>query len=109
MGGNSNGVLFWALLFFLILREGDQRFYKDPSPRGRPLPGRTACPLGVVPALLAAVGRPAGHYPGLAWSGTETVFSGLEKVLQIPRQCWDSSFTLRGLLSAALILFSPIC
>jgi hypothetical protein len=41
VGGNSRGA-FLGLLFFLILREGDQRFYKDPILPGRPLPCRTA-------------------------------------------------------------------
>jgi potassium efflux system protein len=41
----------------------------------------------------------------LAWSGTQTVFSGLVKVLRFPVSVGDSSFTLMGLLSAALILF----
>jgi small-conductance mechanosensitive channel len=41
----------------------------------------------------------------LAWSGTQTVFSGLAKVLRFPVSVGDSIFTLMGLISAALILF----
>jgi small-conductance mechanosensitive channel len=104
--GATSVVLFWGLLFFLILREGDQRFYKAataPSADSH----RTAQPIrwavfqlcwllwGVM-LVIALV---------LAWSGTQTVFSGLMIVLRFHVSVGASSFTLMGLLSAALILF----
>ncbi|BBO71868.1 hypothetical protein DSCA_57980 [Desulfosarcina alkanivorans] len=104
--GATATALFWGLLFFLILREGDQRFYKEP-PSSPAVPHRAAQPVrwalfqlfwlmwGIV-LLISLI---------LAWSGTQTVFSGLVKVLRFPVSVGDSSFTLRGLLSAALILF----
>jgi potassium efflux system protein len=104
--GATATVLFWALLLFLILREGDQRFYKE-TPSSPAAPYRAAQPVrwalfqlfwllwGVLLVITLV----------LAWSGTQTVFSGLEKVLRFPVSVGDSSFTLRGLLSAALILF----
>ena len=104
--GATATTLFWGLLFFLILREGDQRFYKEP-PSSPAAPYRAEQPVrwalfqlfwlmwGIL-LLIALI---------LAWSGTQTVFSGLVKVLRFPVSVGDSSFTLRGLLSAALILF----
>ena len=104
--GATAVALFWGLLFFLILREGGQRFYKGPhTPSAAPY--RSAEPIrwagfqlcwllwGIL-LVIAVV---------LAWSGTQTVFSGLAKVLRFPVNVGDSIFTLMGLISAALILF----
>ena len=104
--GATTVALFWGLLFFLILREGGQRFYKGPhTPSAAPY--RAAEPIrwagfqlcwllwGVLLVITLV----------LAWSGTETVFSGLLKVLRFPVSVGASNFTLMGLLSAALILF----
>jgi potassium efflux system protein len=104
--GATTVALFWGLLAFLILREGGQRFYKGPhAPSAAPY--RSAEPIrwavfqlcwllwGIL-LVIAVV---------LAWSGTETVFSGMLNVLRFPVSVGDSIFTLMGLLSAALILF----
>ncbi len=104
--GATTVALFWGLLFFLILREGGQRFYKGThSPSAAPY--RSAQPIrwagfqlcwllwGIL-LIITVV---------LAWSGTQTVFSGLAKVLRFPVSVGDSIFTLMGLISAALILF----
>ncbi len=104
--GATIAALFWGLLFFLILREGGQRFYKGPHTASA-APYRSAEPIrwavfqlcwllwGVLLVITVA----------LAWSGTQTVFTGLAKVLRFPVSVGDSSFTLMGLISAALILF----
>ncbi len=104
--GATITALFWGLLFFLILREGGQRFYKGPhTPSAAPY--RSAEPIrwalfqlcwllwGILLVITVV----------LAWSGTQTVFSGLAKVLRFPVSVGDSIFTLMGLISAALILF----
>ena len=104
--GATTVALFWGLLFFLILREGGQRFYKGPhTPSAAPY--RSAEPIrwAVFQLCWLLWGILLVITVVLAWSGTETVFSGLVKVLRFPVSVGDSSFTLMGLLSAALILF----
>ncbi len=104
--GVSVAALFWGALFFLILREGDQRFYKA-SPLSLTNPHQAAQPIRwaayqlcwLLWCVLVVIAL------ALAWSGTQTVFSGLLKVLRFPVNVGASSFTLMGLLSAALILF----
>jgi potassium efflux system protein len=104
--GATAVALFWGLLFFLILREGDQRFYKSP-PSSPAAPHRAAQPVrwALFQLFWLLWGILLVITMVLAWSGTQTVFSGLVKVLRFPVSVGDSSFTLRGLLSAALILF----
>ena len=104
--GATTAALFWGLLFFLILREGDQRFYKAPhTPSVAPY--RAAQPIRWVVFQLCWLlwGILLVITIVLAWSGTKTVFSGLLIVLRFPVSIGASSFTLMGLLSAALILF----
>ena len=104
--GATTVALFWGLLFFLILREGGQRFYKGPhTPSAAPY--RSAEPIrwAVFQLCWLLWGILMVITVVLAWSGTETVFSGLLKVLRFPVSVGASSFTLMGLLSAALILF----
>jgi potassium-dependent mechanosensitive channel len=103
--GATATALFWGLLFFLILREGDHRFDKS-------LPSSSAAPYRAAPVRWALFqlfwllwGILLVITMVLAWSGTQTVFSGLVKVLSFPVSVGDSSFTLMGLVSAALILF----
>ncbi len=104
--GATAAALFWGLLFFLILREGDQRFYKD-SQSPPTAPYRAAQPVrwALFQLFWLLWGILLVITMVLAWSGTETVFSGLVKVLRFPVSVGDSIFTLMGLLSAALILF----
>ena len=104
--GATTAALFWGLLFFLILREGGQRFYKGlhiPSAA----PYRSAEPIrwAVFQLCWLLWGILLVITVVLAWSGTKTVFSGLAKVLRFPVSVGDSIFTLMGLISAALILF----
>ncbi|WP_372682009.1 mechanosensitive ion channel domain-containing protein [Desulfosarcina sp.] len=104
--GATIAALFWGLLFFLILREGGQRFYKGPhSPSAAPY--RSAEPIrwAVFQLCWLLWGILLVITVVLAWSGTQTVFTGLAKVLRFPVSVGDSSFTLMGLISAALILF----
>ena len=104
--GATTVALFWGLLFFLILREGGQRFYKTPhTPSAAPY--RSAQPIrwAVFQLCWLLWGILLVITVALAWSGTETVFSGMLKVLRFPVGVGASSFTLMGLLSAALILF----
>ena len=104
--GATTAALFWGLLFFLILREGGQRFYKGPhTPSAAPY--RSAEPIrwAVFQLCWLLWGILLVITVVLAWSGTETVFSGLAKVLRFPVSVGDSIFTLMGLISAALILF----
>ncbi len=104
--GATVTALFWGLLFFLVMREGGQRFYKG-------LHGPSAAPYRSAQPIRWAVFQLCWLLWGillvitiaLAWSGAQTVFSGLLKVLRFPVSVGDSSFTLMGLLSAALILF----
>jgi potassium efflux system protein len=104
--GATVTALFWGLLFFLILREGGQRFYKDPNAPST-APFRTAQPVrwAVFQLCWLLWGILLITTIVLAWSGTKTVFSAMINVLQFPVSVGDSSFTLMGLLSAALILF----
>ena len=104
--GVSAVALFWGLLFFLILKEADQRFYKG----GHTSPAtsyQTAQPIrwAFFQLFWLLWGALLIITIFLAWSGTETVFSGLAKVLRFPVSVGDSVFTLMGLISAALILF----
>ena len=104
--GATTAALFWGLLFFLILREGGQRFYKGPhTPSAAPY--RSAEPIrwAVFQLCWLLWGILLVITVILAWSGTQTVFSGLAKVLRFPVSVGDSIFTLMGLISAALILF----
>jgi hypothetical protein len=83
--------------FFPDPTEGDQRFYKE-TPSSPAAPYRAAQPVrwalfqlfwllwGVLLVITLV----------LAWSGTQTVFSGLWKVLRFPVSVGDSSFTLTG-------------
>ena len=89
--------LFWGLLFFLILREGDQRFYKSP-PSSPAAPHRAAQPVrwALFQLFWLLWGILLVITMVLAWSGTQTVFSGLVKVLRFPVSVGDSSFTLRA-------------
>ena len=104
--GATATALFWGLFAFLILREGDQRFHKAPSAPAA-APYRTAQPIrwAVFQLCWLLWGVLFVITMVLAWSGTRTVFSGLEKVLRFPVSVGDSSFTLMGLVSAGLILF----
>ena len=104
--GATTVALFWALLFFLILREGGQRFYKG-SPTSSAAPYRSAQPIRWAGLQLCWLlwGILLIITVVLAWSGTQTVFSGLAKVLRFPVSVGDSIFTLMGFISAALILF----
>lgn len=104
--GATATALFWGLLAFLILREGDQRFHKAPgTPSAAPY--RTAQPIrwAVFQLCWLLWGVLFVITMVLAWSGAQTVFSGLAKALRFPVSVGDSSFTLMGLVSAALILF----
>jgi small-conductance mechanosensitive channel len=104
--GATATALFWGLLAFLILREGDQRFHPAPgTPSAAPY--RTAQPVrwAVFQLCWLLWGVLFVITMVLAWSGTQTVFSGLMKALRFPVSVGDSSFTLMGLVSAALILF----
>ena len=104
--GATTAALFWGLLFFLILREGGQRFYKGPhTPSAAPY--RSAEPIrwAVFQLCWLLWGILLVITVVLSWSGTQTVFTGLAKVLRFPVSVGDSSFTLMGLISAALILF----
>ena len=104
--GATTVALFWGLLFFLILREGGQRFYKG-SPTSSAAPYRSAQPIRWAGLQLCWLlwGILLIITVVLAWSGTQTVFSGLAKVLRFPVSVGDSIFTLMGFISAALILF----
>jgi potassium efflux system protein len=104
--GATAGVLFLGLLFFQILREGGQRFYSGPQPAAA-APYRAAQPIrwALFQLFWLLWGATLVISLALAWGSTETAFSGLWKVLRFPVSVGDSSFTLTGLLTAALILF----
>jgi potassium efflux system protein len=106
MGGNGNGVLFWALLFFLILREGDQRFYKE-TPSSPAAPYRAAQPVrwALFQLFWLLWGVLLVIYPGPGLERYPDSFLRPGEGSQIPRQCWRFQLHLAGLLSAALILF----
>lgn len=104
--GATAAALFWGLLFFLILREWDQRFYNRPqAAQAAPYPAAQPIRWAVFQLCWLAWGILLALALVLAWSGTQTVFSGLLKVLRFPISVGASSFTLMGILTAALILF----
>ena len=104
--GATTAAFFWGLLFFLILREGGQRFYKGPhAPMAVPYRGAQPIRWALFQLCWLLWGVLLVITLVLAWSGTQAVFSGLLGVLRFPVSVGDSSFTLMGLLSAALILF----
>jgi potassium-dependent mechanosensitive channel len=104
--GATAAALFWGLLFFLILREWDQRFYHRPhaasaatSPAAQPIRWAVFQLCWLVWGTLLVLALV------LAWSGTQAVFSVLLRVLRFPFSLGALSFTLMGVLTAALILF----
>lgn len=104
--GATAAAIFWGLLFFLILREWDQRFYKRPdAPSAAPYRAAQPVRWAVFQLCWLLWGTVLVMAVILAWSGTQTVFMGLMKVLRFPVSIGASSFTLMGLLAAALILF----
>jgi small-conductance mechanosensitive channel len=98
--------LFWGVLFFLILREWDQRFYHRPQADDAPQQ-RQAQPFrwAVFQLCWLVWGGLLALSLVLAWSGTQAVFSGLLRVLRFPISFGAFSFNLMGFLTAALILF----
>ena len=77
-GGKIAAALFLGLLFFLVLRECGQRFYKGPhTPSAAPI--RTAEPIrwAVFQLCWLLWGVVLVVTMVLAWSGTQAVFSGL--------------------------------
>ncbi|MGD8541126.1 MAG: mechanosensitive ion channel [Desulfobacteraceae bacterium] len=104
--GKIAAALFWGVLFFLILREWDQRFYHRPEAVDAPQQ-RTAQPFrwAVFQLCWLVWGGLLTVSLVLAWSGTQAVFSWLLHVLRFPITFGSFSFNLMGFLTAALILF----
>ncbi|HSM75734.1 MAG TPA: mechanosensitive ion channel domain-containing protein, partial [Desulfobacterales bacterium] len=98
--------LFWGVLFFLLLREWDQRFYHMPQADDAPQQ-RKAQPFrwAVFRLCWLIWGGLLAVALVLAWSGTQAVFSGLLRVLRFPISFGAFSFNLMGFSTAALILF----
>lgn len=104
--GATAAALFWGLLFFLILREWDQRFYNR-TQAALAAPQRAAQPIrwAVFRLCWLVWGFLLALAVVLAWSGPQTVFPVLLSVLRFPISVGALRFSLMGILTAALILF----
>jgi small-conductance mechanosensitive channel len=104
--GATAAALFWGLLFFLILREWDQRFYNE-TQAASAAPQRAAQPIrwAVFRLCWLVWGFLLALAVVLAWSGPQTVFPVLLSVLRFPISVGALRFSLMGILTAALILF----
>ena len=101
--GHSFVVLFWAGIFFFILREWDQKFYTH----NKNVSNKPAQPIKwfifrlcwLVWALCAIL------FLVFAWGGQQAIISGLGKFLSAPVKFGNFQLSLLELMHAFLFLF----